>query len=335
MIQQSLTRGIIPYSQTTQGGMYFGLSKYDTYKVAHFNVVTTTASQSITFGLAVKQGTTAFIDWGDGSRYTEVKYSVAGNYQNYAHTYINPMLYKARIINSKQVITLSLSNTSITGSITGMALTYLSLYNTGTSITGSITGMALTYLYLLNTGSAITGSITGMALTYLYLNNTSITGSITGMALTYLYLLNTGSAITGSITGMALTYISLNTGSAITGSITGMALTYISLNTGNAVTGILNISSRLTKFYYYGCDGTLVIPTTGLVFGASMTEINISNNTTGQPSDVIDAILNAAAATTWAAPKTIGMAGNNGIHTSASASALTTLAGLGVTVTVN
>ena len=114
-----------------------------------------------------------------------------------------------------------------------------------------------------------------------------------------------------------------------------MALTYISLNTGNAVTGILNISSRLTKFYYYGCDGTLVIPTTGLVFGASMTEINISNNTTGQPSDVIDAILNAAAATTWAAPKTIGMAGNNGIHTSASASALTTLAGLGVTVTVN
>ena len=47
------------------------------------------------------------------------------------------------------------------------------------------------------------------------------------------------------------------------------------------------------------------------------------------------AILNAAAATTWAAPKTISMAGNNGAHTSASAAALTTLAGMGVSVTVN
>ena len=79
MIQQSLTRGIIPYSLTSQGGLYFGLSKYDTYKVAHFNVVTTTASQIIIFALAVKQGTTAFIDWGDGSRYTEVKYSYIGS----------------------------------------------------------------------------------------------------------------------------------------------------------------------------------------------------------------------------------------------------------------
>ena len=115
-----------------------------------------------------------------------------------------------------------------------------------------------------------------------------------------------------------------------------MDLTFLFMvNTGKAVTGILNISSRLTRFHYTGCDGTLVIPTTGLVFGASMIEIFISGNTTGQPSDVIDAILNAAAATTWAAPKTISISGNNAPHTSASAAALTTLAGMGVSVTVN
>ena len=299
MIQQSLTRGIIPYSPTTQGGLYFGLSKFDTYKVAHFDVVTTTASQSITFGLAVKKGTTAFIDWGDGSRYTEVKYSVAGSYQNYAHTYINPMCYKARIINSKQVISLNLNNT-------------------GTSISGSIAGMPLTYFFLFNTGTSISGSIAGMPLTSLHLDTigTSISGSIAGMPLTSLHLYGTGTEITGSITDMDLTFLFM-------------------VNTGKAVTGILNISSRLTRFHYTGCDGTLVIPTTGLVFGASMIEIFISGNTTGQPSDVIDAILNAAAATTWAAPKTISISGNNAPHTSASAAALTTLAGMGVSVTVN
>lgn len=91
------------------------------------------------------------------------------------------------------------TDTSITGSITGMPLTRLHLYKTGTSITGSITGMPLTYLYLYNTGTAITGRITGMALTYLYLYGTGeyITGSITGMELTYLYLYGTGTAIDG------------------------------------------------------------------------------------------------------------------------------------------
>jgi hypothetical protein len=91
------------------------------------------------------------------------------------------------------------TDTSITGSITGMPLTRLHLYKTGTSITGSITGMELTYLYLYNTGTAITGNITGMPLTYLYLYGTGeyITGSITGMELTYLYLYKTGTSIDG------------------------------------------------------------------------------------------------------------------------------------------
>jgi hypothetical protein len=58
-------------------------------------------------------------------------------------------------------------------------VTSLFIHNTGTSITGSITGMALTYLYLDATGTSITGSITGMALTYLLLSSigTSITGT--------------------------------------------------------------------------------------------------------------------------------------------------------------
>ena len=252
MIQQSLTRGIIPYSLTSQGGLYF--SKYDTYKVAHFNVVTTAGNLTQTIGLSVKSGTHAFVDWGDGSALTDVSY--VGLYQNYTHTYASAGTYNARLINLANVTGLKCTTTFITMSITTLT--------------------SLTYLYLLNTGTSITGSIAGMALTYLYLNGTS-----------------------------------------------------------TAVTGALSTSSRLTRFYYTGCDGTLVIPTTGLVFGASMTDIFISGNTTGQPSAVIDTILNAAAATTWAAPKTITASGNNGAHTSASASALTTLAGLGVTVTVN
>ena len=317
MIQQSLTRGIIPYSLTSQGGLYFGLNKYNTYKVAHFNVVTTTASQIVTIGLSVKSGTHAFVDWGDGSALTDVSY--VGQYQNYTHTYASAGTYNARLINPANVTGLRSTMTSIIMSITTLtSMTYLSIINTGTSVTGVITGMALTYLSLSVTGTAITGVITGMALTYLSLSGTgtAITGVITGMALTYLYLFNTGTAITGVITGMALTYLYLN-------------------NTGTSVTGALSTSSRLTRLYYSACDGTLVIPTIGLALGASITDIILSSNTIGQPSAVIDAILNAASATTWSAPKTITASGNNGAHTSASASALTTLAGLGVTVTVN
>jgi hypothetical protein len=72
-------------------------------------------------------------------------------------------------------------------------VTSLSLSGTGTSITGSINGMALTYLYLYNTGTAITGAITGTPLTYLLLSNTgtSITGTPAqiGTPLTYIRIL--------------------------------------------------------------------------------------------------------------------------------------------------
>jgi hypothetical protein len=53
---------------------------------------------------------------------------------------------------------LSVTGTSITGSIDGMALTFLHLDSTGTSITGSINDMPLTYLSIHATGTAITGT---------------------------------------------------------------------------------------------------------------------------------------------------------------------------------
>lgn len=63
-------------------------------------------------------------------------------------------------------------------------ISYLHAYNTSDSISGDITGMALTYLHLAYTGSSITGS--------------SITGDITGMALTYLYLIIYSYVVQGS-----------------------------------------------------------------------------------------------------------------------------------------
>ena len=179
-------------------------------------------------------------------------------------------------------------------------VTYLYLDGTGTSISGSITGMALTYLLLVGTGTAITGSITGVALTYLFLSGTGITGSITGMALTYLYLSGTGTAISGSIDGMALTYLFLVTGTAISGSITGMALTYLYLSgTGTAISGSIT-GMALTSLYLNGTG-------TAIDYTASTTPFN---NLTGAhgvrllgtsyfPAAQYDKLFEHAAAEIW------------------------------------
>ena len=72
----------------------------------------------------------------------------------------------------KLVISLRITSTGssvITGDITGMKLTDLSLFIVGSSvITGDITGMELTTLYLYDIGaSVINGNITGMELTFM------------------------------------------------------------------------------------------------------------------------------------------------------------------------
>ena len=221
----------------------------------------TSVALSVTIGLAVGSGKTAVIDWGDG---TTTNVTNNGAYQNYAHTYASAGTYNGSLRNSGAVTALRIANeTKVSLSITGMALTYLLLYNTGTAVTGVITGMALTYLSLSGTGTAVTGVITGMALTYLLLygTGTAVTGVITGMELTSLLLYNTGTAVTGVITGMALTYLFLSgTGTAVTGVITGMALTYLLLyGTGTAVTGVLATAARLTR-EYIDITGMITLP---------------------------------------------------------------------------
>lgn len=259
-------------------------------------VTTTTGNQAYTIGLAAVVAGKSYIDWGDGTAFTPVDYT-AGAYNTYSHTYVTIGSYNARIVGKSNIK--SLRKTALEGltalDLNGMPLSFLSLTATGTTVSGIITGMPLSTLSLSGTGASITGSITGMPLTFLSLSGT-------------------GTYITGTIAGMALTYLSL-------------------VATGTAVLGTISISSRLTRLYLSGSD-SIKIPTTGLVFGASLTTV-VLTQTVGSTSSEIDSMLIAAAATTWTAPKTITASGNNAAHTSASAVALATLTSLGVTYTVN
>ena len=156
----------------------------------------TSVALSVTIGLAVGSGKTAVIDWGDG---TTTNVTNNGAYQNYAHTYASAGTYNGSLRNSGAVTALRIANeTKVSLSITGMALTYLLLYNTGTAVTGVITGMALTYLFLSGTGTAVTGVITGMALTYLLLYGTGT--AVTGVLATAARLTREYIDITGMIT---------------------------------------------------------------------------------------------------------------------------------------
>ena len=284
---------------------------------------------SYTIGLAAYAS--VLVDWGDGTT-TAVSYT-GSTYQYYTKTYASAGAYTIRIIGS--VKSLRLIDARLAMSITGMALTYLYLVNTGSSVTGVITGMALTYLLLINTGSSVTGVITGMALTFLYLYNTgsSVTGVITGMALTYLLLANTGSSVTGVITGMALTFLYLgSTGSSVTGVITGMALTYLLLgNTESSVTGALNSASRLAREYIITTND-ITLPDNRIyeTWGLEAMRIEMGTKLTSTQTDAT--LIRLAAATISGANKTYYIKG--AARTSASDAAVATLTSAGVTGTI-
>ena len=161
---------------------------------------TVTAGQTVTIALAVKAGTTAVINWGEG---TTSSVTNSGDYQNYTKTYASGGTYTGSISNVGVITHFRMLNeTKANFAFTLFrALTYLFLNGTGSAVTGVITNMELTNLFLSGTGSAVTGVITNMALTYLFLNGTgsAVTGAITNMALTYLVLYNTGSAVTGTL----------------------------------------------------------------------------------------------------------------------------------------
>ena len=267
---------------------------------------------TVKIGLGVKSGSSATINWGDGTL-SEVTNS--GGYQEYSHSYVNGGTYSGRIMGVSQVTYLCLDNEAKAQfDITSFqSLTYLYLYHTYDSITGDITGMPLTYLYVVAANDLITGDITGAPLTYLYLYYTNnITGDITGMLLTYLYLAHTNN-ITGDITGMALTFLTL-------GSI------------GSAVTGTLSHEARLTREYII-IDNYITLPTNRSygTWGSQPMRIDMDGHKL--TADETDAtLIQMAAATISGNSKTVYIYGED--RTSASDDAMTTLTNAGVTVTI-
>lgn len=138
--------------------------------------VTVTAGQTVTIGLAVAAGTTAVINWGDG---TASPVTNSGSYQNYTRTYAASGTYAGAISNVGVITHLRMSNeTKARFDFTRFgSLTYLRLDGTSSAVTGVITAMTLTYLRLSATGGAITGTLKSSSrLTREYID---ITGEIT------------------------------------------------------------------------------------------------------------------------------------------------------------
>lgn len=98
------------------------------------------------------------------------KLSVAGSYN---------CAFGGRISTTRSLMSLTLNGNLLTvsGSITGMALTFLYLNGYLLAVSGSITGMALTSLYLSGDLLTVSGSITGMPLPTLYINGNLLTVS--------------------------------------------------------------------------------------------------------------------------------------------------------------
>lgn len=134
---------------------------------------------TVKIGLGVKSGSSATIDWGDGTL-TDVTNS--GGYQYYSHDYVDAGTYSGRIIGASQVTHLwAYHEDKMQFDITSFrSLIYLTLYRTNGSITGDVTGMHLTYMYVDNKVAAVTGDISGMALTYLtvYGEDSTISGTL-------------------------------------------------------------------------------------------------------------------------------------------------------------
>ena len=175
----------------------------------------------------------------------------------------------------------------------------------------SISQMRLTYLFLSATGTACSGSISGMRIEFI--------------------LLASASGIKGSITGMPLTYFNSDN-SGIIGSIDNMSLTFLLANS-SPLTGTLSTSSRLTRLYLFNST-SVKIPSSGLTFGANLTNVLISQ-TVGLPKEQTDALIYAAARTTWAGAKTFTCAGNSSRSSASNADITTLTTTLSVSVTVN
>lgn len=158
------------------GSARWGVLRFGEASVATPVTFTVTAGQTVTIGLAVKSGTVAVINWGDG---TTSSVTNSGSHQNYTRTYATSGTYTGTISNAGVITHLRMvGETKASFNFTRFtALTYLHLYGTGSSVTGVITDMALTYLYLWNTGSSVTGVLRSTSrLTREYID---ITGEIT------------------------------------------------------------------------------------------------------------------------------------------------------------
>lgn len=115
-------------------------------------ITTTQANQIFSIGLTAVVAGRSYIDWGDGSNYTEISTFVDLPIDSYSHTYTNIGSYVAVIAGKSNINSFrkKLKTGLVSIDITGMPLIQLHVYDTYDSVFGLITGMNLNYLYARN-----------------------------------------------------------------------------------------------------------------------------------------------------------------------------------------
>ncbi len=248
------------------------------------------------------------------------------------------------------------STTGISAALSGLpsTLTYVTLGNLGTGITGAIqdvpTGLTTLQLWgLANVTGTLNSLPTGLQYLYLILS-TAITGSIENLSsnLIGLTISSTPSAntnITGSVdnlTTSSLVQLSLYQLTNVTCNISLLATDQASLQQLNLygisqTVGTFNLTNLPSALWYCSVDGTqgAVSYTTGRSWAANMNQFRfLPNNGYGLSSTSVDNLLIDFANTSWSSG-TIKLDGFNSARTAASNTAVTTLQGMGVTVTTN
>jgi hypothetical protein len=235
-------------------------------------------------------------------------------------------------------------NNTVSGSLADLpsGVTFYSHYGNNT-VSGSLAGLPSGVTYYTHYGlNTVSGSLAGLptGLTfYSHGGQNTVSGSLAGLPTGLPYYSHSGSnTVSGSLADLpaGLTFYNHSGNNTVSGSLADLpsGVTLYAHSGNNTVSGSLaDLPSGVT---YYTHTGNNTVTFSGSTWHrTTMDTVRLGNN---KNSATVDAIFNALAATvtSWIGGKVVDLREpGNAAPTSASATARTTIAGLGATVEVN
>jgi hypothetical protein len=308
-----------------------------------FNLALSSITGAVTMTL-VTSAAGGVVDWGDGTTT-----ALSSGTNSLSHTYSGYTSAAVSISKAQYIAQLTYTATTASLACTTAALprglTYL--YVTGSNtLSGDVQLLprGLTYLYV--TGSnTLSGDVQLLprGLTYLYVTGSNtLSGDVATLPSGLTYFIVAGSnTVSGDVATLpsGLTYLHVIGSNTLSGDVATLpsGLTSATVTGSNTLYGnVTAVPSGLITLYITGLSTLSAY--TSRSWPTSMRQVYLTPvSPGGLSSTAVDQLLIdlAAYVTTWTIEKVVTLTGANAARTSASATAVTTLQGRGVTVTTN